>query len=208
MKLDIIQTGPLDVNTYILKDEKTKETVLIDVGGSFDKIYDILSSEGYKINCILNTHGHFDHVLGQVDIPQKYPDIKIYVNEADKRHYTNLSQTLEVWGIYENVKPLIPSCNIDENTQIKIGDEQIKVFKSPGHSAGSVSYFVDGKLFCGDTLFAGSIGRTDFIDGNYDDLISSIKHVFFALPDYTEVFPGHGPSTTISEEKNNNPYLN
>lgn len=207
MLLDIFQTGPLDVNTYVLKDEESKEAVLIDVGGEFEELKEKLNSEGYEIKYILNTHGHFDHVLGEAQIQEKYPDLKIYINKNDERHYTDLTKTLSYWGFGDEVPSLKPFASVDETTQLYIGKTQIKVIETPGHSKGSVSYYVDGKLFSGDALFYGSIGRTDFIDGDFHELITSIKTKLFILPDDTIVYSGHGPSTTIKTEKMTNPYL-
>lgn len=208
MLLDIFQTGPLDVNTYVLKDEESKEAVLIDVGGEFEELKEKLNSEGYEIKYILNTHGHFDHVLGEAQIQEKYPDLKIYINKNDERHYTDLTKTLQLWGFGDEVPSLKPFDTVDETTQLNVGKTQIRVIETPGHSKGSVSYYVDGKLFSGDALFYGSIGRTDFIDGDFHELITSIKTKLFILPDDTIVYPGHGPSTTIKNEKLTNPYLN
>lgn len=207
MLLDIFQTGPLDVNTYVLKDEESKSAVLIDVGGEFEELKLKLNSDGYEIKYILNTHGHFDHVLGEAQIQEKYPDLKIYINKNDERHYSVLTKTLEYWGFGDEVPPLKPFATVDETTQLYLGKTQIKVIETPGHSKGSVSYYVDGMLFSGDALFYGSIGRTDFIDGDFHELITSIKTKLFILPDETVVYPGHGPSTTIQQEKITNPYL-
>ena len=207
MLLNIFQTGPLDVNTYVLKDEESKEAVLIDVGGEFEELKAKLNSEGYQIKYILNTHGHFDHILGEAQIQEKYPDLKIYINKNDERHYTDLTKTLQMWGFGDEVPSLKPTSTVDETTQLFIGKTQIKVIETPGHSKGSVSYYIDGKLFSGDALFYGSIGRTDFIDGDFHELITSIKSKLFILPDETIVYPGHGPSTTIKKEKMTNPYL-
>ena len=95
MKLEIAQTGPLEVNTYILKDEDSKEAVLIDVGGEFEEIKEELDKEGYKINFILNTHGHFDHVLGEVEVQQKYPEIKILMHKDDTCHFSKLQEEMQ-----------------------------------------------------------------------------------------------------------------
>ena len=207
MILNIFQTGPLDVNTYVLKDEETKDAVIIDLGGEFEELKAKLNSEGYEIKYILNTHGHFDHVLGEAQIQEKYPDLKIYINKNDERHYTDLTKTLQMWGFGDDVPSLKPFATVDETTELFIGKTQIKVIETPGHSKGSVSYLVDDKLFSGDALFYGSIGRTDFYDGDYDTLIESIKTKLLSLPEETIVYPGHGPHTTIQKEKKTNPYL-
>ncbi|MBQ3641666.1 MBL fold metallo-hydrolase [bacterium] len=151
------------------------------------------------------THGHFDHVLGIAESEEC--DIPVYVNEKDKIHYENLLNTLTTWGFPSKKCDFRPTHFIDENTALSIGEYSIKIFETPGHSKGSVSYYVDGNLFCGDALFCESIGRTDFIDGDYDELITSIKSKLLTLPTDTKVYPGHGPSTTIQNEKLNNLFL-
>lgn len=208
MDLKILHTGPLEVNTYILTDEQSKEAVIIDIGGEFETIKKELDEKGFKIKFILNTHGHFDHILGEIEIPKKYPNIPIYMNEADIFHVNNINNELKMWHVNKETKPLSPIKFIDENTKLTLGEQEIKIFATPGHSKGSMSFYIDGKLFSGDALFKHSIGRTDFIDGDYDTLISSIKTKLFTLPDETKVYPGHGPSSTIEDEKKFNPYLN
>ena len=208
MDLKILQTGPLEVNTYILTDEQSKEVVIIDIGGDFETIKKELDEKGFKIKFILNTHGHFDHILGEIEIPKKYPDIPIYMNEADIFHVKNINNELKMWRVNKETEPLHPTKFIDENTKLSLGEKEIKIYETPGHSKGSLSFYTDGKLFSGDALFKHSIGRTDFTDGDYDTLISSIKTKLFTLPDETKVYPGHGPSSTINDEKLFNPYLN
>lgn len=207
MNLKIYETGPLQVNTYVLTDNDTKEAVLIDVGGSFYEIKKQLDKDGFIIKYILNTHGHFDHVMGEIEVQQNYPDIPIYIHKEDVSHFSRLERELQLWGFNTKIEPLKPTKFIDETTQLKIGDFDIKIFYTPGHSKGSLSYYVDGMLFSGDALFYRSIGRTDFYDGDYDELISSIKTKLLTLPDYTKIYPGHGISTTVADEKKYNQYL-
>lgn len=208
MQLEIKQTGPLEVNTYIIKDEESKEAVIIDVGGSFEEIKSNLDKEGYNIKFILNTHGHFDHVLGEIEIQEKYPDIPIYINKNDISHFSRLKEEMSYFGVpFKGKEPLNIENFIDENSELYIGKHKIQIFYTPGHSKGSLCYYVDGKLFSGDALFFRSIGRTDFYDGDYDTLITSIKTKLLPLPDETTVYPGHGPKTTIKYEKTYNTYL-
>ena len=207
MKLDIFTTGPYEVNTYVLKDEETKEAILIDVGGSFNEIKESLDQDGYEIKYILNTHGHFDHILGEIEVQKNFPNIPIYISEKDKFHCDKLKEQLKLFGFKMEVEPLKPTMFIDETTELKLGNKTIKVIETPGHSAGGLSFYIDGKVFSGDALFYCSIGRTDFFDADYDQLITSIKTKLLTLPDETKVYPGHGPSSTIANEKKNNPYL-
>ena len=207
MELETYQTGPLGVNTYVLKDKASKEAVIIDLGGSFKTIKSNLDKESYTIKYILNTHGHFDHVFGEIEVIKDFPEIPILINKEDEAHYSRLQEELQMWGYNFQTEPLKPTGFIDDNSKLKIGGTPIKILYTPGHSKGSLSYFVDNKLFSGDALFYNSIGRTDFFDGDYDTLINSIKQKMLPLPDTTIVYPGHGPSTTIKNEKQNNAYL-
>ena len=207
MKLDIRETGPMPVNTYILKDEESKEAVVIDVGGDFDEIMKETQAQGYEIKYILNTHGHFDHVLGEIKVQKDYPNIPIYMSKDDVSHLEKLKEEMRYFGFTAEDEPLKLENFIDEDTDLFIGKNKIQILKTPGHSKGGLSFYVDGKLFAGDSLFHRSIGRTDFYDGDFDTLISSIKTKLLPLPDDTVVYPGHGPSTTISDEKNFNEYL-
>jgi glyoxylase-like metal-dependent hydrolase (beta-lactamase superfamily II) len=207
MQIKTYVTGPIQVNTYVLKDEDSKEAVLIDVGGSFETIKKDLDKDGYSIKYILNTHGHFDHVLGELEVQQNYPNIPIYINKDDVSHFSRLEQEMQMFGFSTSVPPLNPTLFIDEETQLSIGNHKIKVLSTPGHSKGSLTFYVDNKLFTGDALFYRSIGRTDFYDGDFDELITSIKEKIFIFPDDTTVYPGHGPSTTILDEKKYNQYL-
>ncbi len=207
MLLTVKQTGPLEVNTYILKDEESKEAVIIDVGGSFEAIKKELDEDGYTIKYILNTHGHFDHVLGEIEVQKNYPDIKIYMHKADLPHLARVHEEMGWFGCVTNTDVLKINLFIDENSELYIGKHKIKVFYTPGHSKGSLSFYVDGKVFTGDALFYRSIGRTDFYDADYDTLIHSIKTHLLTLPDDTVVYPGHGLKTTVKNEKNLNTYL-
>ena len=207
MELEIIETGPMPVNTYILKDDISKECVIFDVGGNFEAVYSKIQSQGYIIKYILNTHGHFDHVLGETYIQKHYPEIPIFIHKDDLPHIQNLKNEMVYFGFHFDNQPLTINSFIDENSELYIGTNKICIFHTPGHSKGSLSYFVDNKVFSGDTLFYRSIGRTDFYDGNYDVLIDSIKTKLLTLPDSTIVYPGHGQSTTIKDEKNFNSYL-
>ncbi|MBE7705554.1 MAG: MBL fold metallo-hydrolase [Cyanobacteria bacterium SIG29] len=200
-------TGPIEVNTYALFDEDSKEAVLIDVGGSFEEIKEEISQLGYSIKFILNTHGHFDHVLGEVEVQQNYPEIPIYIHKDDTPHFSRLKEEMSFFGIPSNVESLKIDTFIDETTSLFIGKHKIQIFHTPGHSKGSLCYYIDDMLFSGDALFFRSIGRTDFYDGDYDELITSIKSKLMKLPENTKVYPGHGPSTTIAEEKKHNQYL-
>lgn len=208
MDLKIYNIGFLGINTYLLLDESSKEAVIIDLGGEYEIIKKDIDELGYKLKFILNTHGHFDHVYGEVNLQKNFPEIPIYMHKDDMLHVDHIDVEMALWGFNGDVKPFKPAMFIDENSDIYIGKNKIEIFHTPGHSIGSLSYYVDGKLFSGDALFQRSIGRTDFHDGNYELLINSIKTKLLTLNDETVVYPGHGPKTTIREEKKYNTYLN
>ena len=207
MILDIMETGPMPVNTYILQDEISKEAIVIDVGGDFEKIKQLTENKGYEIKYILNTHGHFDHVLGEIYVRKNYPNLPIYISKNDLSHIEKLKDEIKYFGFSASDTPLVLDKFIDESSELYIGKHKIQVIETPGHSKGGLSFYTDGKLFAGDSLFYRSIGRTDFYDGDFDTLISSIKNKLFVRPDDTIVYPGHGPSTTIKDEKKFNEYL-
>lgn len=207
MQVKTYHTGPLGVNTYVLTDENSKEAIIFDVGGNFKEIKDDTEKRGYKILYVLNTHGHFDHIAGEPEIRTDFPDIPVYVGENDSFHCKHFGEIMNQWGFMSDTETFNPTKFIDENFDLKIGNAKIQILKTPGHSKGGLCYFVDEKLFSGDTLFAESIGRADFIDGDFDTLIASIKTKLLPLPENTIVYPGHGPATTIKHEKENNPYL-
>ena len=180
---------------------------MIDVGGSFEVLKSALDKDGYKIKFILNTHGHFDHVLGEAEVQKNYPEIPIYMHKDDISHFSRLKEKMAYFGCKSDAEPLKLNEFIDENSSLNIGSNAIKIFHTPGHSKGSLSYYADGMLFSGDALFRRDIGRTDFYDGDYDTLINSIKTKLLTLPEDTQVYPGHGAKTTIREEKLYNTYL-
>ncbi|MBQ4122159.1 MBL fold metallo-hydrolase [bacterium] len=208
MELKIYNTGFLGINTYLLLDEDSKEAVVIDLGGDYKAMKNDIDTLGYKLKFILNTHGHFDHLYGEVAFQKEFPEIPIYMHKKDMLHVDHIDVEMAMWGFDVDVKPITPSAFIDEDSELYIGRHRIQIFHTPGHSSGSLSYYVDGKLFSGDALFQRSIGRTDFHDGNYDLLINSIKTKLLTLNDDTVVYPGHGPKTSIKDEKKYNTYLN
>lgn len=205
MIIKTFETGVLDVNTYLLIDEETKEAVIIDLGGNFDTLSAEIEANGATLKYVLNTHGHFDHIMGDVALNQK--GIPIYMHEGDKLLVDNIEEGLRRWGIADSHPPVKIDAYIDENSELKIGNNPIKVIYTPGHTQGGVSYLVGDNLFAGDTLFQGSIGRTDLEGGDHATLIKSIKEKLLPLPDDTKVFPGHGPSSTIGYERKYNSFL-
>lgn len=207
MLLKLFNTGLLQVNTYLLIDEDTKEAVVIDLGGDFDAIDKAVKESGAELKYVLNTHGHFDHIMGDVEIQKQNLDIPVYMHKNDLPLAKNVEQVVKAWGFAQSFPEVQIDKFIDESSDLKIGNHSIKVIETPGHTQGGVSFLIDNMLFSGDTLFLESIGRTDLDGGDYNTLVSSIKNKLFKLGDDIVVYPGHGPSTTIGHEKKYNDFL-
>lgn len=202
LKIKQYPTGPLSVNTYLVCDDASKECVIIDLGGEIDKIYNDINEFGGKLKYILNTHGHFDHIWGEKEAQDKYK-IDIYIHKDDLEMVNNLETYTKLWG-FPLQSPPKEVFTFDETTNdLKIGDNKIKIFHTPGHTKGGCCFLIDNNLFSGDTLFYNSIGRTDLEGGNYSELINSIKTKLLPLDENTLVYPGHGCRTTIKNEKRN-----
>ncbi len=202
MKFETFITGPIQVNTYLLYDEKSKEGILIDVGGSADKIVSRIKELGIGVKGIYNTHGHFDHILGAKEV-QELLNIPFFVHKGDALFVENLETQMALYGMGYAEPPKITGF-IDENTQIKLGENIVKVIETPGHTEGGVCFLVNDLLFSGDTLFFESIGRTDLPGGDYITLKQSIKEKIFTLAEEIKVYPGHDISTSIGHEKQYN----
>ena len=205
----IIKTFPMGLigtNAYLLIDENTKEAVVIDLGGDFEVIKDELEKYGATLKYFLNTHGHFDHIMGERDA-QEVVDVPVYVHEDDKFLVENLPKQLEKFGFLANAQSPENIKTFTENDTFKIGETEIKVLHTPGHTPGSVCFLIGKNLFSGDTLFYTSIGRTDFEGGSYAKISNSIKNKLFKLDDDTDVYPGHDTKTTIGYEKKYNCYF-
>lgn len=205
MILKQFTVGPLENNNYLLIDEKTKEAVLIDCTQECEEIDNTLKEYGAKLKYILLTHAHFDHILGVNDFKHKY-DCKVLLHESDKALAETVEAFVKNFGIDEAEIQEIDEY-IKDNQIIKFGENSIRVIHTPGHTKGGVCYLVGDKLFSGDTLFYESVGRTDLPDGHFGQIKSSIEERLFTLDDNIQVYPGHGPSTTIGHEKINNRFL-
>ena len=200
-----IVVGPLEVNCYILGCEDTKEAAIIDPGDNADEIISNIEKEGLNPKFIINTHAHFDHI-GGVKVIQDHFKIDFILHEGDLFLVENASEQATAFGLKPISKPEVNK-NVTNGEKVILGNKFITVIHTPGHSPGGVCYYSGNNVFVGDTLFAGSIGRTDLPGGSYDTLINSIKENLFPLGDSTIVYPGHGPSTTIGNEKEHNPFL-
>jgi glyoxylase-like metal-dependent hydrolase (beta-lactamase superfamily II) len=205
MIINDIVVGPLEVNCYILGCEDTKEVAIIDPGDNADEIIKAIDNEDLKPVYIINTHAHFDHI-GGVKTLQDHFNIDFLLHEEDLFLVDNASAQARAFGLDPIPKPEVNKF-VNNGDKISLGNKVINVIHTPGHSPGCVCYLIDNNVFVGDTLFAGSIGRSDLPGGSYETLINSIKEKLFPLIDNTIVYPGHGPSTTIGAEKKHNPFL-
>lgn len=203
MEIYTTHTGPLKVNTYILHDAHS--AAIVDPGGNEKRLLLWLKENGLQLNKILLTHGHFDH-CGAVHALKAATGAQIIISTADEEMlHNNVLSMAHAFGVS------CPPCHADrcvsDGDTVSLGFTNLDVIFTPGHTPGGVCYYTDGILFSGDTLFAGSVGRSDFPGGDYDALIESVKKRLFVLPDGTRVLPGHGDATTIGQEKSDNPFL-
>ena len=194
--------GRLENNIYLVADEKSSEAVLIDATQDLPEIQKAVKDLGVKVKYILLTHGHFDHIFGLNSL-KKSLNAPAVICKDDLVISDNINEFTRLFGLPDSVPPKY-DMYIKDGDEILLGSYKIKVIHTPGHTEGGVCYLVDGKLFSGDTLFRGSVGRTDLFGGNFVKLSDSIKNKLFKLDDKTEVFPGHGDMTTIGFEKKYN----
>lgn len=198
MRVARIPAGIYAANCYIIMDEESSEIAIIDPGGDADDLKKAVEDFKGKVKFILLTHGHADHT-GAVSELAKFFNVPIGINENDEKN----SAKDYLAGIFDKKAEM----TLKDGQILTLGNKEIKCIWTPGHTEGGMSFYIDGMLFTGDTLFAGSVGRTDLGGGNHEKLISSIKNKLMILPDETVVFPGHGPQSTIKKEKLGNPYL-
>lgn len=205
MIIKTLTVGNLACNNYLVVCESTRQAVIIDAGGEVDVVMREIKAANAELKYILHTHGHFDHVAGNY-LLRKQTGAKALIHKDDMPLIGMFKQHLMMFGEPDAENPVIDE-HVEDEQVINVGEMSFKVIHTPGHSAGGVCYLVDNVLFSGDTLFAGSIGRTDLPGGSFEKIGESIVNKLFALNDYVKIYPGHGPSTTIGYEKQNNPYL-
>lgn len=199
MLVKAIVTGMYEENCYILINEKTKSCAIVDPGDEAFKIEKVIEDLNVTPKFIILTHAHFDHV-GAVKVLQDKYKIPFYMHENEEAYVKNDNT---VFGNLDKAEKFIKDGEI-----INLDNIEIKVIHTPGHTKGGVCYLADNKLISGDTLFQGSVGRADFPGGDMNELIQSIKSQLLNIGDDVEVYPGHGPKTTIAFEKKMNPFLN
>ena len=204
MLIKNLVVGQLEVNCFIVADERTKEAMVIDPGDEPDRIIAVIKENSIKVKYILCTHAHFDHVGALSDIKDE-TDAKVVIHKDELEIYNGARDQAAFWG-YE-LEPLPePDMLVKEGDKIELGNLSFEVFHSPGHSPGGICLYGENIVFTGDTLFAGSVGRTDFYGGDINKLKKSFLSLM-SLPPDTKVFPGHGPTSSIRQEKTSNFFM-
>lgn len=205
MILKSMALGPIMANCYVLGCENTREAAVIDPGEEAARILDALKEDGLTLKLILNTHGHFDHVGANRELKQAVPEAQLMIHGDDAPMLAQLANSARMFGMQAENSP-DPDRLLQDTDAITFGDVKLDVVHVPGHSPGGVAFVCDAGIFVGDTLFTGSIGRTDLPGGNFDTLIASIQNKLFQYDDDTSVYPGHMGPTTIGQEKRFNPF--
>lgn len=201
MRIKGLKVGPLGTNCYIVEDEAAQKAAVIDPGEDAQAILDAVAQDDpeMKVDCILLTHGHQDHVSAIAQLREQLGDeVPVYIHEADFRNKT--------LGLFPLPEDLANVRFYGDGDTVMVGDIPVQVLHTPGHSAGSVTLKVEDVLFTGDTLFCGSCGRTDFPDGDYDQIMASLKRLGQLEGEYT-VCPGHEEMTTLNRERTGNYYM-
>ena len=198
MNIKILPVGELGTNCYILEDEVRKLAAIIDPGDEAERILAQVEKDGVQVKYILLTHGHYDHTTAVPDLHKALPNAEIYIHQADSHGAGG-----RLFPLASQVDDLLL---YDEGDVLKLGGLTIEVMSTPGHSQGSVVLKVGDVLFTGDTLFAGSCGRTDLRGGNYQQMLASLKRLARLEGDY-HVLPGHDVASTLERERQSNYYM-
>ena len=198
MDIQILQVGPIGTNCYLLCDETEKLCAVVDPGGDAARVAAAVVDTGCAPCAILLTHGHYDHTGGVAELRAKWPDVPVYLNHRDQ---------YEGDAYLQQLFPPVPGAkDYDEGDTIQVGGLTVDVMATPGHSEGSVTLRCGDVLLCGDTLFAGSCGRTDFPGGSVKKIMASLKRLG-ELEGNLKVYPGHMESSTLDQERSWNPFL-
>jgi len=198
-------TGPLENNVYLVADQEGNAAI-IDPGIESEQALGWTRQNGFKLAWILITHGHFDHVF-RAAFFARATHAGIAISEADAELLLHMKDAAAIWGFQAEDPPQPPDLLLNDGDEIHIGSLTVRAVATPGHSPGSMCFLLDGFMFVGDTLFAGSVGRTDLPGGSQESLMCSLRDRLLSLPGETVIYPGHGPITTVAREKSSNPFL-
>ena len=206
MNVKCLAVGSMLANCYLVWCAETKEALVIDPGGEGGRILAEIAREQLQVKYIVNTHGHVDHIAANAEV-RKATGAKLLIHEEDAPLLSNPDLNLSAY-MGSELRALQPDLLIHEGDEVACGKQVcLKVLHTPGHTRGGISLQAEKVIFTGDTLFADSIGRSDFPGGSYQTLIESIKNKILVLDDTCLVYPGHGPSSTVGHEREHNPYL-
>ncbi|NMA02421.1 MAG: MBL fold metallo-hydrolase [Clostridia bacterium] len=207
MQIIGLPVGMIEGNCYLVSCAKTKEAMVIDPGAEGTRILEIIAKNNINVKYIVNTHGHHDHI-GAVKEVKEGTGALILIHSEDAHMLENPTKNLSTFMGRDSKQPKADKL-LKDGDSIQIGELNFQVIHTPGHTLGGISLYNKEKKACftGDTLFLGSIGRTDLPGGSYPTIIKSIKEKLLTLPDDVVVYPGHGPATTIAQEKRINPFL-
>lgn len=205
--LQIIPVTPLQQNCSVIWDQN-KQAAIVDAGGDAEKIISFVEQQGLKVEKLLITHAHFDHIMAVSHLKQHFSIDVFGSNSEDKVLFEKLPETCQAYG-FPIVEAFLPDHWLQHGDKLDVGQLHFDVRHLPGHSPGHIGFFEQQNriAFTGDVLFQNSIGRTDLYRGDFDQLIRTIQTQLFDLPDDTIIIPGHGSHTTIGQEKQNNPFL-
>ncbi len=206
LKFETIVNGPFQENCFLLYDEQKKSGIFIDPGDEPDRLARTAQFQSITIEGIFNTHGHLDHAGGVAKLKTLLDNVPFAIHKEDLFLLDNIPQQARMFGLPPMDVPQVDR-EIEDGETITVAGHEGKVIHTPGHTPGGVSFLFGDLLFVGDTLFAGSIGRTDLPGGSYPQLIESIKTRLLPLGDEVRVMCGHGPNTTIGVERTHNPFL-
>ncbi len=209
MQIDRLVLGEFETNCYVLRNnEQTKDCLIIDTGLDVGPLLAFLEQHKLAPDAVVLTHGHIDHIAGVDALREKFPTLSTHIHKLDAELLTDTVGNLSFMtgGSFSTEKA---DCLVEEGDKIDRAGIKLRVIHTPGHTPGGICLYAEqeGVIFVGDTLFADSVGRTDFPGGDMGQLIEGIKQKLLVLPDATIVYPGHGPQTTIGREKADNPFL-
>lgn len=198
--------GPVETNCYVFTDEATGKSGIVDPGYGEQGLLEYLKGSVKELEVILLTHGHHDHILGIPKVRELFPNAKIYIQEEDASSLQNPMQSLAAFAGYGKQEPLAADVTVTDGDKVAVGETEFTVLHTPGHTKGSVCYLSGDVMFSGDTLFQGTVGRTDLLGGSFIEMMESMKKLRSLSIDY-RVLPGHERETTLNREKAENEYM-